>query len=189
MQKIIPRVFLLVFTFFVIGCTSPGTYMGPRDVKKAILVRKNLAYPEFIEINPELFSRIRFSNQYRVGPRDILNIIVWNHPELTIQSIQTTAESININTNTTSSVTNIPAGILIDEKGETFFPLAGKLKVGGLTVDQVRILLTMRLSKYIRRPQISVRVDGFRSKLIYVIGEVSKPGIQSITDKSLNIMD
>jgi polysaccharide export outer membrane protein len=58
-----------------------------------------------------------------------------------------------------------------------------------MTVDQIRHEITNRLVKYIRKPQVSVRVAAFRNKPVYIIGEVVKPGVQYITDLPMTIMD
>jgi len=186
MQKI-KIIILIILALMITSCGSPGTYMGPSDMRKPLKSANGLLYPEFIPIGPDLFANNSF-HEYRVGPQDILTVIVWNHPELTIPSMQTTSESVNIFRNTNDS-TNNPTGILINEKGEIFFPLAGRFQVSGLTVDEIRVKLTERLIKYIRNPQVSVRVSAFRNKPIYILGEVTKPGVLTITDMPMTIMD
>src|SRR5690554_239548 len=61
---------------------------------------------------------------YRIQPRDILNVIVWEHPELTIPTgeFRSAEES----------------GRLVREDGTVFYPYAGVLQVAGLTIEQVR---------------------------------------------------
>jgi protein involved in polysaccharide export with SLBB domain len=172
----------------VVSCSTPGTYMGKSDIRKPVMIGGKLFYPDFIPITPAVCSENSYVAEYKVGPQDILTIIVWNHPELTIPSMQTTSENVNIFTQSNESNNN-PAGILINQNGDIFFSLAGKIKVAGMSVDQIRIEITKRLVKYIRKPQVSVRVASFRNKPIYVIGEVNKSGVQFITDLPLTIMD
>ena len=75
---------------------------------------------------------------YRVGPQDILNITVWDHPELTIPAGEfRSAEA---------------AGHLVAEDGTIFYPFVGKVKVAGLTLAEIRDLLTEGLSVQIRDP-------------------------------------
>jgi len=188
MQCLRKEIVLLIIFFLLVSCHSPGTYMGPADMKKPLVSKGRLLYPDFAPITPDHFLYKKPGFKYRVGPQDILTIIVWNHPELTIPSMQTTSESVNIYAHI-NDANNTPAGILVDEKGEIFFPLAGKVTVNKLTVDQIRVRITNRLVKYIRSPQVSVRVSAFRNKPIYIVGEVVKPGIQYITDIPLTIID
>ncbi|MDX1655144.1 MAG: SLBB domain-containing protein, partial [Candidatus Competibacteraceae bacterium] len=68
-------------------------------------------------------------------------------------------------------------------------PYVGSIDVEGMTVDQLRRLLTRRLSTYIENPQLDVRVAAYRSKRAYVTGEVAAPGIQPITDVPMTVTE
>lgn len=61
--------------------------------------------------------------------------------------------------------------------GSIRFPLIGKVHVQGHTAEAVADLLRQRLSEgFIRAPQVVVFVKEFRSKKIFVLGQVAKPG-------------
>jgi polysaccharide biosynthesis/export protein len=63
------------------------------------------------------------------------------------------------------------------------------LKVAGLTQDQARNLLSNKLSKYLRQPKVTLRVQSFRSKRVYVDGEVKNPGLQAINDIPMTLVE
>ena len=112
---------------------------------------------------------------YRLGPGDIISIIVWDHPELTTPAgTFRTAEQ---------------AGTVVAEDGTIFYPYVGVIKVEGKTTREVRDLLAVRLAKYVENVQIDVRMAMFRSKRVYVVGEVAKPGTQDITDIPMTILE
>lgn len=114
-------------------------------------------------------------NDYVVGVGDILNIIVWDHPELT---------------NPTGDFRDpVSSGRLVDFRGMIFYPFVGEITVAGLTLSQIRNLLTTRLSRVIRDPQIDVRVADFRSKKVRVYGEVKNPGLVPLTDAPMTVVE
>lgn len=66
---------------------------------------------------------------------------------------------------------------LIGTNGDISLPMIGRVKAGGLTVEQLEVELSNRLKEFIQDPQISVTVTAFRSQTVSVFGAVTKPGI------------
>lgn len=112
---------------------------------------------------------------YRIGPRDVLNVLVWDHPELS---------------NPMGNFQDIEAmGRLVREDGTIFFPYAGVLQVAGKTTEQVRRELTEALRPFIQSPQVDVRVVAFRNQRVYVTGEVAQPGVLPVNDVPMTVLD
>lgn len=112
---------------------------------------------------------------YRVGVGDILDIVVWDHPELTMPAGErrTPEES----------------GLRVQSDGTFFYPYVGQITAKGRTPEQIRADLTKRLDEFIPDPQVEVRVVGYRSQAVSVTGEVKNPSRQQLTDMPLTLLD
>jgi len=104
--------------------------------------------------------------EYRVGPRDVLSVVVYEHPELSVEG----------------------SGHRVNTRGYIHFPYAGEIKVAGLTVDEIRRKLAERLSSHIPDPQLDVRINAFNSERVTVTGDVEKPGRLPITDEAMTVV-
>jgi polysaccharide biosynthesis/export protein len=67
--------------------------------------------------------------------------------------------------------------LLIGMNGNITLPLVGRVKAGGLTVEQLEAELDARLKKYVKDPQVAIRVVEFRSQPVSVFGAVGTPGV------------
>jgi polysaccharide biosynthesis/export protein len=105
---------------------------------------------------------------YRVGPGDVLLVTVWDHPELSLPLGQFR--------------TDAATGSMVEDDGFLYFPYAGRTKVGGLTVPEVRTSLTSALKPYLRNLLLDVKIILFRSQKVYVDGEVKTPAAFPVTD-------
>lgn len=96
-------------------------------------------------------------SDYLIGPGDVLKITTYDHPDLT-----TVAR--------------------VDNDGCILFPLAGRVLLGGLTTAGASQTIAAKLGDdYIVNPQVSVFVEEFRSKKVFIIGEVVRPGLYELS--------
>ncbi|MEM5369559.1 polysaccharide biosynthesis/export family protein [Paraburkholderia azotifigens] len=113
---------------------------------------------------------------YVIGPGDVLSIVVWDHPELSMPAATTGGGQ------STSGAPLVAPGYTVDVNGFIQYAYIGPIKVEGLSEMGVRDLLTSRLGRYVRQPQMTVRVETYRSKRVYLDGEVKSPGVQVLND-------
>ncbi len=94
---------------------------------------------------------------YIVGPNDVLNITVFNQPQMS-------------------------GKFVVESDGTLAFPLVGRVAVGGSSIRAVEDEVRRRLSKgFLTDPHVSVTVEQYRSQQIFVMGEVRQPGSLQFT--------
>lgn len=111
--------------------------------------------------------------EYRIGPLDMVQVVVWEHPELTSPMGQYQ-----------------PAGQKVTTDGKLFYPYAGELQAAGLTAQELRAEITKRLSdKILNDPQVDVRVTGYNSRKAFVSGSVMRPGFVPFNENPMTLPD
>ncbi|MFN9624188.1 MAG: SLBB domain-containing protein [Cyanobacteriota bacterium] len=76
-----------------------------------------------------------------------------------------------------SSYTNLGGPLELLNDGSTTLPLVGSVVLDGLTVNQANRWLTTLYRRYLRRPELTLRVVQPRPMQISVVGEVQAPGL------------
>lgn len=155
--------------------------------------------PAIININPEtikilqeingksettdLSPLIGKSEPYTIGTGDVVSIVVYDHPELMPSSGAVVSQSVD-----PTGISAAP-GLIVNSNGEISYPYIGRIKLSGLTEVQASELVISKLSEFIQSPQVTVRIQSFRSRRVYVEGEVRIPGMQVITDQPMTVME
>lgn len=90
--------------------------------------------------------------EYRIGPEDLLDISVFEVPEMS-------------------------RTVRVSASGEISLPLLGQVQAAGLTALQLERSLTEKLQQtYIKDPQVSVFLKEFKSDPVSIVGAVQAPG-------------
>lgn len=124
-------------------------------------------YPVPVETEPEAHQIGKQTAEpvdgFHIGVGDELKITVWKNDDLN--------RIIRVS----------PTGVI-------FYPLVGEIKVSGIGTENLRKQITEGLSSYLMSPQVNVDISTFRSRKVYVMGEVENPKRLIIADH-INIMD
>ena len=117
-----------------------------------------------------------FKNQpsiYKLSPGDVLSIQLWAYPEIT-PPIQ--------------DATNIKAvGYPIDPNGNVYLPLVGQVRVAGKTLAETNQLFRNQFSKYLKHPDVVVRVLSYEGRRYFVNGQVMRSGQYTLNDQPISI--
>jgi polysaccharide export outer membrane protein len=71
----------------------------------------------------------------------------------------------------------------IEGDGFVVFPAAGRLKVSGLTVQELEAQLVERLKMFVRAPQVVVQVVQYRTEPVFFVGAFKSPGIYPLVGR------
>jgi len=145
--------------------------------------KKKVIYFQYDEIDQS-----KVSNTYTtvIKPDDLLQI--------TISALdQEAVRPFNLNAvaflNGTDGIMGQPSQLnyLVDNNGEIDFPVLGKLKIGGLTRNELIELLKNKLDpEYVKNPNIVVQITNYK---ISVLGDVNRPGSFIIPNERITILE
>ena len=134
--------------------------------------------PPVLSQNNGALERSKAAYRYHIGKGDVLNIMVWAHTDL-----NSPVQQSNPQTN------QVSRGAWVDEGGYITYPLVGKIQAQGKTIDELQNILTGRLKRYLKNPQVAINVTEFRSQRVSVSGAVGQAGQLPITNVPMTILD
>lgn len=94
-------------------------------------------------------------NEYKIGPGDTLEILVWNDEQLSRQVV-------------------VPPDCVIS------YPLVGDFNVRGISIDELEQDMQKKFTKYLPDTPVSVSLLAANDLKIYVIGKVNRPGMYPV---------
>jgi len=74
--------------------------------------------------------------------------------------------------------------VRVNANGTVSMPLIGAVKVGGMTLIEAQGVIEGRLAQYLVSPQVSLFIEEYGNKTVFVMGEVAKPGSYPIPTES-----
>ena len=99
-----------------------------------------------------LCAGVAHAQRYQLGHGDVIDLQVWNESDLNSK-------------------------IEVGTDGMAEFPLIGAVKAQGLTISELENEVEQRFSDgYLKNPQLKLSIEEYKSKEVYVLGAVEKPG-------------
>ncbi len=143
---------------------------------------------QFVKITPELVSQLDSTRQepavpqalleyrpdsYRISPGDTILVTVWDHPEL-------------MGANPAGGQNAEANGRLVHPDGTFYYPFVGTIKVAGMRIEELRSVITSKLSTYLQSPQVDVNIAGYGSR-VTLQGAFQNTSPQNITTVPLTL--
>lgn len=134
-------------------------------------------------------SQSEFLYDARIMPKDILTITVnTSNPEaaapfnLTVPSAYNPQGAVNWTSQTLQTY-------LVDNQGFIDYPVLGRIDVGGLTKSACEKMIRDKIKPYLNEnenPVVTVRMSNYK---ISVLGEVARPGMFTVSNEKINILE
>lgn len=138
----------------------------------AIVEMETVTIPTLQEPPPPL--------DYIVGPNDTIMVTVSGHPEYS-------AGLFSASTTTQISTFGAQRGSRVDGNGNIQIPTLGLVKVGGLTLPQIRNNIQDLLKQYLKEPSVVVEVTEYKSYPLYILGQFKNTGVFYM-DRPFNVL-
>lgn len=122
---------------------------------------------EMVTSSPEVSEQpviIGDAAAYTLGNGDVLQIIVRNQPDFSGQFV-------------------------IGPDGRIQYTFVGDIDAGGLTKQQLKERLIKELERFVKVPEISIAIVSYNSKIVYVLGEVARPGKYPMKGDVISLRD
>ncbi len=126
-------------------------------LSSVIRTTRHFTVSEYLEQYPDTAKNIW--RDYRVGPFDVINITVYEEPDLSRSDIR------------------------VSGTGDISFPLIGKLEINDLTTFDIEKLISAKFAEqeYILNANVSVSIKEFNSRKFLILGAVRNPGSYSLS--------
>lgn len=172
-MKFIKILSLTLMVLAAVSCSTPKEISYFQDLQPGVT---ELTITDPVEI--------------KVRPKDKLSILVnAQDPKLTnMFNLPIVSQQIGQESTGSSGTIRGVSGYTVDSFGDINFPVLGKIRVEGMTREQIADYLTKQLKEQelIKDPVVTVE---FMNLGVSVLGEVNKPGRISINRDNMTILD
>lgn len=101
---------------------------------------------------------------YTLGRDDVVSIVVRGQPDFTGEFV-------------------------VGHNGAIQYSFIGDVQAEGLTKEELQAVLTEKLKRFVRVPDVFVSISGFNSKAVYIVGEVAAPGKYAMRGDAVLVRD
>jgi len=108
---------------------------------------------------PTVTGEVKTPANYVIGIADDLEVIYWQEM-------------------------NMSAAVTVRPDGNISLPLLNDIQAAGLTPEELRVQVARAASKFVEDPTVSVVVKAIKSRKVFVMGQVAKPGPYLLMDST-----
>ena len=152
--------YYLLFLILLPFLTFSGCSMTVKEVQSDKDFKVDDTATEIRFATPDVIRlhEANLSQEYTVGPGDIIKIDVWNRPRLSGEH-------------------------LVGPHGQITLPMLGEFKIGGLTREKAATRISKKYMTYYEKPTVTIEILQYLNNKVYVLGKVSSPGVIHFTGR------
>lgn len=125
-------------------------------------------------------------NLYKIHPKDNLYIRIYSLDEKTYLFFNRQSGTASTYSEYSSDAAIYLNSYSVSDSGTIDFPIIGKLKVAGSTIEEVRKNLQARVNEYLKETSVVVKIVNFN---VTVLGEVGNPGEKKVYQDKVNLFE
>lgn len=149
---------------------------------------KNVAY--FQNSETVNLDASKFLYDARIMPKDLLTITVSAENAEAVLPFNMTVSTTFSQTSRTSTSQPLLQTYLVDNNGDIDFPRVGRIHLGGLTKSEAEAVVLEKILPYMNSekemPIVTVRMINYK---ISVIGEVTRPGMYTVSNEKISVLE
>lgn len=148
-----------------------------------------ISFPEQegVALSPE---QIMNFSELRIQPEDLLKISVFSSDTdavapFNIEAPNTQVQNLQLGAST-ANILELFNGYFVDQNGNIDFPLAGAIRLEGLTLPQAKQKILEAVRPYVTDAVVNIRFLNFK---VTILGEVNMPGTIRLSNKRVTLLE
>lgn len=153
----------------------------------ACSVPKDVVYLQGVDtLTPTQISAMNQTYTSRICPDDLLTISVTSPDPSVVTPFNPPVFAYATQGEQPVGASQTMYTYLVDSEGNINFPVLGKIHVAGLSKQALSDELQTKLAQYVTSPLVNIQITNFK---ITVMGEVNRPGIFTVKNDRVSILD
>lgn len=161
------RILLLLVPVLFFSCASREKIAYYQNIDQVLSSQDGVDFDTKLQTDDLLMIVVMAENPEAAAPFNLPSVILQSNTEFETQQLRMNS-------------------YLIDSKGFIQFPIIGAIQLGGLKRSEAVSKMISELKKYIKDPQVNLRILNFK---VTVSGEVKQPGIQNIASERITLIE
>lgn len=154
--------------------------------RKYVFLQKNDVKEGLVPVDTVVRTYAIDTFQYRIQPNDIISVKFESLTSKDFDFLSSSQAGLAGGGAVNIQATALLIGELVDEQGNIFYPVVGKIRVAGFTVFELQERLQQLAVQYLESPVVKVRLLNYR---ITMLGEVNREGTISLNNNRVTMLE